>query len=209
MLGHTLQRSLGKSGHAIDWLRDGIAAEQALRAQPFDLVLLDLGLPNRDGLTVLQRWRGSGNHTPVIILTARDEISDRVAGLDTGADDYLSKPFALDELEARIRALTRRQHGHRSPLLSCGDLALDPATREVRFRGELVTLSAREYQLLAALIRRPGAILSRAQLEDQLYDWGTEIESNAIEVHIHRLRHKLNPELIRTVRGLGYQLVAA
>jgi DNA-binding response OmpR family regulator len=207
MLGDTLRRGLEHGGHTVDWLRDGASADSALRAQAFDMVLLDLGLPHRDGLTVLRQQRNSGNHVPVIILTARDEISDRVAGLDSGADDYLSKPFALDELEARMRALARRHSGNANPVYTCGELTLDPATREVRFRSELVALSVREYQLLSALMRRPGAILSRAQLEEQLYDWGTEIESNVLEVHIHRLRHKLVPELIRTVRGLGYQLV--
>jgi DNA-binding response OmpR family regulator len=146
---------------------------------------------------------------PVIILTARDEVRDRIVGLDSGADDYLSKPFALDELEARIRALARRQNGYANPVIVCGDLSLDPALREVRLHGNPVALSVREYQLLAALMRRPGAILSRAQLEEQLYDWGTEIDSNAIEVYIHRLRQKLAPESIRTVRGLGYQVVDA
>jgi two-component system, OmpR family, response regulator QseB len=201
MLGDTLRRGLEQGGHAVDWLRDGAVVDS-------DMVLLDLGLPNRDGLTVLQQLRDSGNHVPVIILTARDEVSDRVAGLDSGADDYLSKPFALDELEARIRALARRHTGYANPVYSCGELTLDPAAREVRFRGALVILSVREYQLLAALMRRPGAILSRAQLEEQLYDWGAEIESNVLEVHIHRLRHKLAPDLIRTVRGLGYQMVS-
>ena len=208
MLGDTLCRGLDQSGHAVDWLREGAAADSALRAQVFDMVLLDIGLPNRDGLSILRQLRSRGNHIPVIILTARDEVSDRVAGLDSGADDYLSKPFALDELEARIRALARRHSGYTNPIYGCGELTLDPATREVRFRGDPVVLSVREYQLLAALMRRPGAILSRTQLEEQLYDWGSEIESNVVEVHIHRLRQKLAPELIRTVRGLGYQMVS-
>ncbi len=145
---------------------------------------------------------------PVIILTARNDVTDRVAGLDLGADDYLAKPFALAEVEARIRALSRRANGHIDTVLHCGELQLNPATKEVRFRNEPVILASREYKMLAALIRRPNAILSKTQLAEQMYDWETEIDSNAVEVHIHRLRQKLAPELIRTVRGLGYQLVS-
>ena len=207
MLGESLRRGLIGGSHAVDWLRDGALAEAALHSQDFDIVLLDLTLPNRDGLTILRQLRERREKVPVIILTARGDIADRVAGLDLGADDYLAKPFALAELEARIRALTRRASGHVDTALHCGELQLNPATKEVRFRGELVTLASREYQMLTALIRRPGAILSKAQLTEQLYDWATEIDSNAVEVHIHRLRQKLAPELIRTVRGLGYQLV--
>ena len=208
MLGESLRRALTQNGHTVDWLRDGESADGALLAQSFDMLLLDLGLPRRQGLDVLKRLRERNDTTPAIILTARDALADRVAGLDGGADDYLVKPFALDELEARMRAVERRQVGNRAPLLQCGGLSLDPATHEVRHRGQLVSLSAREYQVLHALMRRPGAIISRAAFEERLYGWSEEVDSNAIEVHIHRLRQKLDPALIRTVRGLGYQMVA-
>ncbi len=207
MLGESLRRGLTGGGHAVDWLRDGALAEATLQTQNFDIVLLDLTLPNCDGLSILRQLRERRQTVPVIILTARGDIADRVAGLDLGADDYLAKPFALAELEARIRALCRRASSQTDTMLQCGELQLNPATKEVRFRGELVILASREYQILAVLIRRPGAILSKAQLTEQIYDWNTEIDSNAVEVHIHRLRQKLVPELIRTVRGLGYQLV--
>jgi two-component system, OmpR family, response regulator len=207
MLGESLRRGLADGGHVVDWLRDGALADAALKSQPFDIVLLDLGLPNRDGLTILRQLRARRQMIPVIILTARGDIADRVAGLDLGADDYLAKPFALAELEARVRALTRRVDGRADTVLRCGELQLDPAAKEVRFRDQVVALASREYQILAALIRRPGAILSKAQLAEQIYDWGTEIDSNTVEVHVHRLRQKLSPELIRTVRGLGYRLV--
>ncbi len=207
MLGATLQRGLAGSGHAVDWLRDGSLADSALQAQDFDVVLLDLSLPGRDGLSILRQLRGRRQQVPVIILTARGDVSDRVTGLDLGADDYLPKPFALEELEARIRALARRASGQKSTTMSCGRIKVDPATKKVTLSGKTVILSSREYQLLAALIRRPGAILSKTQLIEQMYDWNTEIDSNAIEVHIHKLRQKLSPELIRTVRGLGYLLV--
>lgn len=207
MLGEGLQRALTQSSHAVDWLRDGDSADAALRAQAFDMVLLDLGLPKRDGLQLLKQLRQRKNTTPVLILTARENISERVAGLDAGADDYLIKPFALDELEARMRAVERRYARASGPLLACGEVSLDPATREVRYRGAPVTVSAREYQILHALLRRPGAIVSRENFEEQIYSWNEEVESNAIEVHIHRLRQKLSAKLIRTVRGLGYQMV--
>lgn len=208
MLGDSLWRALAQNGYTVDWLRDGESAERALDTQRFDLLLLDLGLPKRQGLDVLRQLRARGDATPVIVITARDALSERVAGLDGGADDYLVKPFALAELEARIRAVTRRHAGHHNPLLQCGALSLDPASHEVRYRGATVALSAREYQILHALLRRPGAIISRASFEERLYGWGEEVDSNAVEVHIHRLRQKLEPALIRTVRGLGYQLVA-
>ncbi len=208
MLGESLRRGLTDSAYSVDWLRDGALVETALQTQEFDLVLLDLTLPNRDGLAILRQLRAHRKTVPVIILTARNDVADRIAGLDLGADDYLAKPFALAELEARIRALTRRAHGHADTVLRCGELQLNPATKEVRFRGEPIVLASREYQMLAALIRRPGAILSKAQLVEQMYNWDAEIDSNAVEVHIHRLRQKLIPELIRTVRGLGYQLVS-
>jgi DNA-binding response OmpR family regulator len=208
MFGETLRLGLIAGGHTVDWLRAGNVVEAALLTQTFDIVLLDLGLPGRDGLTVLQQMRSAKQTVPVIILTARGDVAERVAGLDLGADDYLSKPFALAELEARIRALTRRAAGQTDTVMSCGELQLNPITKEVLFHNSPVALSIREYQLLAALIHRPGAILSKAQLVEKMYDWNTEIDSNAIEVHIHKLRQKLSPELIRTVRGLGYQLVS-
>ena len=208
MLGESLLRALTQKGHAVDWLRDGESADGALQVQAFDMVLLDLGLPKRQGLDVLQRLRARSNTSPVIILTARDELSDRVAGLDRGADDYLVKPFALDELEARMRAVERRYVGSQGALLRCGGLTLDPASHEVRYQDQVIALSAREYQILHTLLRRPGAIVSRSSLEERIYGWNEEVGSNAVEVHIHRLRQKLNPKLIRTVRGLGYQMVA-
>lgn len=207
MLGESLKQGLISGGHTIDWLRDGAMAAAALQTQPFDIVLLDLSLPGCDGLTLLRQLRARKHTVPVMILTARGSVADRVTGLDIGADDYLTKPFALEELEARIRALTRRLGGHTHSLLSCGPIRLNASTREVRFHDEPVALTQREYQILAALIQRPGAILSRAQLVEKMCDWETDIDSNAVEVHIHRLRQKLSPDLIHTVRGLGYQLV--
>lgn len=208
MLGESLRRGLTSGDHTIDWLRDGALAETALQTQAYDIVLLDLSLPNRDGMTILRELRARRQSVPVIILTARGDTTDRVAGLDLGADDYLAKPFALAELEARIRALSRRASGHTDTVLRCGGLQLNLAAKTVHFHEASVALSSREYKIIAALIRRPGAILSKAQLAEQMYDCDTEIDSNAIEVHVHRLRQKLSPELIRTVRGLGYQLVS-
>jgi len=208
MLGNGLNRALQQNGHTVDWLHDGAAADTALRAQHYDMILLDLGLPKRSGLEVLRALRDRGDATPVLIITARDAVADRVAGLDTGADDYLIKPFALDELEARIRALSRRHHGQSQPLLRCGQVVLDPATRSVTCRDRPVSLSPSEYRILHSLMRRPGAVVSRSDMEERFYGWDEEISSNTIEVHIHRLRQKLGPEVIRTVRGLGYQVVA-
>jgi two-component system response regulator QseB len=170
------------------------------------VLLLDLGLPRKSGLDWLRALRQGRNRIPVLILTARDSVADRVAGLDAGADDYLVKPFDLEELSARVRALLRRQAGRAEPELRYGNLVLDPATREATFNGEPISLSAREFALLAALLERPGGILSRAQLEQRLYGWGEEVESNAVEVHIHHLRKKLGTDFIRNVRGLGYTL---
>jgi len=204
MIGESLREALRRQGMAADWVRDGRAADAALSTERFDAVLLDLGLPRRGGLEVLAALRARGDATPVLVLTARDTLADKVRGLDTGADDYLVKPFELDELLARLRALVRRGHGRPSPLLEVGDLRLDPATREVSRGGRPVLLSAREFALLQALLERPGAIVSRAQLEDRLYGWGEEIESNAISVYMHQLRRKLGDDLLHTVRGLGY-----
>jgi DNA-binding response OmpR family regulator len=204
MIGESLREALRRQGMAADWVRDGRAAEATLASERFDAVLLDLGLPQRDGLQVLAALRARGDTTPVIVVTARDALADKVAGLDAGADDYLVKPFELDELLARLRALVRRQGGRASSVLAVADLCLDPATREVSRGGRPVLLSAREFALLQALLERPGAILSRAQLEDRLYGWGEELESNAISVYMHQLRKKLGDDLLHTVRGLGY-----
>jgi DNA-binding response OmpR family regulator len=212
MIGESLQRALRLEGYAVDWVRDAAAADGTLASERFDLVLLDLGLPpgaglaagHADGLSVLRAARARHDATPVIVLTARDARGDRVAGLDAGADDYLVKPFELDELNARIRAVLRRHAGRAEPLLSAGTVTLDPATRRVTKDGAAVTLSAREFAVLEALLAKPGAVLSRAQLEDRLYGWGEEIESNAVTVYVHQLRRKLGAEFIRNVRGVGY-----
>ena len=204
MIGESLREALRRQAMATDWVRDGRAADATLASERFDAVLLDLGLPQRSGLEVLQALRARGDTTPVIVLTARDALADKVRGLDAGADDYLVKPFELDELLARLRALGRRQAGRASTVLSVADLKLDPTTREVSRADRAVLLSAREYAVLQALLERPGAILSRAQLEDRLYGWGEEVESNAISVYMHQLRKKLGDDLLHTVRGVGY-----
>jgi two-component system OmpR family response regulator/two-component system response regulator QseB len=211
MIGAGLRDALRLEGYAVDWVRDAAAADATLASERFDLVLLDLGLPPgpagapaRDGLDVLRALRSREDGTPVIVLTARDAKGDRVAGLDAGADDYLVKPFELDELNARIRAVLRRHSGRAQPLLRHGGVTLDPATRQVTRDGQPVLLSAREFAVLEALMQRPGALLSRAQLEDRLYGWGEEIESNAVSVYIHQLRRKLGADFIRNVRGVGY-----
>lgn len=204
MIGESLREALRSQGFAADWVRDGRAADAALSTERFDAVLLDLGLPQRGGLDVLKALRMRGDATPVIVVTARDAIADKVSGLDAGADDYLVKPFELDELLARLRAVGRRHAGRANPVLQVADLRLDPATREVSRAGRAVLLSAREFALLQALMERPGAILSRAQLEDRLYGWGEELESNAISVYVHQLRKKLGDDVLHTVRGVGY-----
>jgi DNA-binding response OmpR family regulator len=204
MIGDTLRAALRLDGYAVDWVRDAVAAQSTLASERFDLVLLDLGLPKGDGLEVLRDLRARHDSTPVIVLTARDGLGDRVAGLDAGADDYLVKPFELDELNARIRAVFRRHSGRAQPVLSHGGVTLDPATRQVTRDGAPVLLSAREFAVLEALMQRPGALLSRAQLEDRLYGWGEEIESNAVSVYIHQLRRKLGADFIQNVRGVGY-----
>jgi len=204
MIGTSVQRGLRSEGHAVDWVRDGVAAELALGDTGYALVLLDLGLPRRDGLDVLSRLRARNDATPVLVLTARDTVGDRVRGLDAGADDYLVKPFDLDELSARIRALTRRAHGQSSPVLRWGRLELDPAARSVTHDGTPVSVAAREFALLEALVEAGGKPLSRVQLEERIYGWGEEVGSNAVEVHIHALRRKLGNDTIRNVRGVGY-----
>jgi two-component system, OmpR family, response regulator len=204
MIGESIRAGLRQDGHAVDWVTDGRAAEHAIRTGPYAMVLLDLGLPRKDGYAVLEDLRRSGNPVPVLILTARDAIADRVRGLDRGADDYLVKPFDLDELAARIRAVLRRHAGRAEPVLAFGALALDPTAHKVTHRGRDVPVSAREFALLQALLERPGATLSRAQLEERLYGWGEEVASNSVEVHVHNLRKKLGEAVIRTVRGVGY-----
>lgn len=206
MIGDSLRKGLRGEGFTVDWVRDGRDAELALETTEYALVLLDLGLPRKDGLAVLRGWRQRGNAVPVLVLTARDAVPDRVKGLDSGADDYLVKPFDLAELLARMRALLRRQTGRARDLIEVGTLRLDPVAHTVEYRGRPVPLSAREFTLLHALLETPGAVLSREQLEDRLYGWGEEVESNAVEVHIHNLRRKLDPRVIRTVRGVGYRL---
>ena len=207
MIGAAAQQGLRQEGHTVDWVRDARAADSAVGTHTHDLVLLDIGLPGRDGLALLKGWRARGEKVPVLMITARDSVADRVAGLDAGADDYLVKPFDLDELSARVRAVLRRRAGRADSVITIGALELDTAAKRARWRREEVALSAREYALLEALADRPGAYLTRAQLEERLYGWSEEIASNAVEVHIHALRRKLDPALIRNVRGLGYTLV--
>ena len=206
LLGHALQAGLRDSCFAVDWVRDGSAAEAALAAERFGAVVLDLGLPKLSGLDVLRRLRGRDDHTPVVILTARDAIDDRVRGLDLGADDYVVKPVALAELGARLRAVIRRAGGVASGSFRVGPFEIDPASREVSYRGARVELQPREFALLHALALRAGRVLTRDQLESQLYEWDQALDSNALEVVVHRLRRKLSPQAIRTVRGVGYML---
>lgn len=209
LLGDGLRTGLAQLGYVVEWVRDGEAA-LALLAMPqdeaFSAVVLDLGLPRQDGLSVLRTLRGRHDVTPVLVLTARDTVPDRVGGLDAGADDYLVKPFDLDELGARLRALIRRATGRADPLMRHGDLVLDPAARQVTLAGEPVELSAREYALLLLLLNHCGRVMTRQQLEIQLYELDKSIESNAIEVHIHHLRKKCGSQLIRTLRGVGYMI---
>ena len=204
MIGEAVADLLRAEHYAVDWARDGDAADTALRTQPYDLVLLDLGLPKRDGLAVLRDLRARKNRTPVLVATARDAVAQRIEGLDAGADDYVLKPYDLDELLARIRALLRRAAGRAEPVYEHKGVCINPATREATVNGAPVVLSAREWAVLEPLIARPGMVLSRQQLEDKLYGWGDEVSSNAVEVYIHGLRKKLGPELVLNVRGVGY-----
>jgi DNA-binding response OmpR family regulator len=206
LLGDALRVGLRQEGFAVDWVEDGTKGWAALASQPFAAVVLDLGIPGLPGLELLRRLRARKNAVPVLILTARDAIPDRIAGLDAGADDYLAKPVDLGELAARLRALVRRSGGRAEPVLRVGALALDPAAHEIAFRGRAVELSAREFALLHELARSAGRVLSKDQLAERLYGFGEELESNAIEVHVHHLRRKLAPEAIVTVRGVGYLL---
>jgi len=209
LLGDGLKAGLTQAGYAVDWLRDGEAAVAALSTETFAAVVLDLGLPKRDGLSVLQWLRGRHDATPVLILTARDQLEDKVRGLDLGADDYVLKPFDLDEIAARLRALVRRAHGRPEPLLTLGEVELNPAARSVTCAGQAVELTPREFDLLHLLMQNAGRVLTRRALEEQLYTWNDAVDSNALEVHIHHLRRKLGNELIRTVRGVGYMASAA
>lgn len=206
LLGDGLRAGLRQLGFQVDWVRDGQAAERELRAEPYEAAVLDLGLPLLDGMEVLARVRQAGLSLPVLVLTARDAVPERIRGLDLGADDYVIKPVDLNELAARLRALVRRAHGQTSELLQAQDLALDPAARSVAQAGRPVTLTSREFDLLHALMLNAGRVLSREQLEQRLYSWGQEVESNAVEVHVHHLRRKLGSGLIQTVRGVGYLL---
>ena len=206
MIGESVRTGLQQDGFAVDWVQDGRAAELALETNSYDTLLLDLGLPRKAGLEVLASLRRRGDPIPVLILTARDAIADRVKGLDAGADDYLVKPFDLEELAARVRALLRRKSGRADPVIQVGTLIINPATHEVSQDGKPVTLSAREFALLHALAGRPGVVYSRAQLEEKLYGWGHEVESNTVEVYIHSLRRKLGADFIHNVRGVGYMV---
>jgi two-component system, OmpR family, response regulator QseB len=209
MIAEGVRKALRGEGFAVDWVQDGESALTAAGGEPYDLVLLDLGLPKRDGLDVLRAMRMRGLSMPVLILTARDAVADRVKGLDAGADDYLVKPFDLDELGARMRALVRRHSGRSESVIRHGSLTLDPAAHQVTLDGAPVPLSAREFALLEALLARPGAVLSKSQLEEKMYGWGEEIGSNTVEVYIHALRKKLGADFIRNVRGLGYMIAKA
>ncbi len=207
MLGDGLRAGLRQLGFQVDWVRDGVAAERELMSGSYTAAVLDLGLPLKDGLDVLRSLRARKNLTPVLVLTARDAVHDRIQGLDLGADDYVVKPVDLHELAARLRSLVRRAHGQVQDILRCGTVLLDPSARVVSLDGETVMLSTREFDLLHALMLNAGRVMSREQLEQQLYSWGYEVESNAIEVHIHHLRRKLRADIIQTVRGVGYTLL--
>jgi two-component system response regulator QseB len=209
MIGAAVRDALLQDGYVVDWLRDGQRADAALAAGQYDLALLDLGLPGKDGLAILRSLRNRRQATPVIVITARDAVESRIAGLDAGADDYIVKPFDLDELAARVRSALRRSAGRPEPDLALGDVSVNLAQRTVLRDGHAVTLSAREYAIVEALALRPGAILSRSQLEQRMYGWGEEVDSNAVEVHIHAIRKKLGADFIRNVRGVGYYVPKA
>ena len=206
LLGKGLKSGLSQAGYQVEWLQDGNHASQALSNDTFDLVVLDLMLPGESGMSVLTKARKAGNDTPILLLTARDAVSDRVEGLDHGADDYLTKPFDLDELCARLRAIQRRNSGRAEPVLQRGNITLDPAAHRVTKDGEQVNLSGREFALLHYLLENAGRAISRTRLEETLYGWDGEVESNSLEVFIHHIRKKLGSELIRTIRGVGYMI---
>ena len=206
LLGDGLRTGLVQYGYAVDWLKDGLSADQALRTETFDIVVIDLGLPKISGITVLQNLRSRGQTMPVLILTARESVEDRVKGLDSGADDYLTKPFDLDELCARLRALQRRFSSRAEPLLIHGNITLDPAAHTVMLNNEFVTVSRREFALLQKLLENAGRVLSREHLTQSLYGWGEDVDSNALEVHVHNLRKKFGQHFIHTIRGIGYMV---
>lgn len=203
-LGDGLRVALRQEGYAVDWAKDGEEAELALKVESYDIVLLDLGLPIKSGLEILDKLRAEGSDVPVIVLTARDTTLDRVEGLDKGADDYLVKPFDMDELSARIRSILRRAHGRAVPTLTHGNLEVDVAGRGVVLDGQQVELSGKEFAVLHQLLENQGRVLSKSRLEEGIYDWDSELESNAVEVYVHHLRRKLGKDLIRTIRGVGY-----
>jgi len=207
MIGNSLAKALRDLGMSVDWITDGLDGEEALAAGEHTLVLLNLGLPGKQGLQLLKAIRTAGSRVPIIIITARDELDGRVASLDLGADDYLAKPFAVRELVARMNAVLRRQSGLAQSIMEAGDMTLDLDTHELRYHGTQIVLPAREFSLMRALMERPGTILSRAQLEERLYGWGEEVESDAVEVLIHSVRKKLDREVIRNVRGAGWMVV--
>lgn len=206
LLGEGTRKGLIQDGYTVDWVKDGALADQALKTEKFDLVVLDLGLPKMPGISVLQFMRDRGDSTPVLILTARESIEERVKGLDTGADDYLTKPFDLYELLARLRALQRRFASRAAPLLVHGEISLDPASHTVTYKGDPINLSRREFALLHVLLENAGRVLSREHLTQSLYGWGEEVDSNALEVHVHNLRKRFGQDFIRTVRGIGYTI---
>jgi len=206
MIGESIQIVLESENLSVDWVKDGMQAEAAIASRPYDAMLLDLGLPYRDGVDILRKLRAEGNAMPVLVLTARDTVAEKVHGLRSGADDYLVKPFDLDELIARLEALMRRVRGGFERVYRNGDVVVQIDTRQVQLAGKQVMLSAREWEILEALVLRPGAILSREQLEKRLYGWSGEVESNAIEVYIHGLRKKLGQQIVLNVRGLGYMV---
>jgi two-component system OmpR family response regulator/two-component system response regulator QseB len=208
LLGDAIQAGLKQAGYAVDWMKDGVAADQALSTEPYVAAVLDLGLPRMSGLEVLQRLRNRNSPIPVLILTAMDTVEDRIKGLDAGADDYLVKPFDMGELSARLRALVRRANGKVTAALQVAGVELDAAAHQVFYQHQSIELPAKEFAVLHALMLNVGRVLSRAQIEEQLYAWGEEVESNAVEVHIHHLRRKLFPELIETIRGVGYLIPA-
>jgi two-component system, OmpR family, response regulator QseB len=204
LIGRGIEQSLGDQGYAVDWVRDGLSGRAQIASGAHDLAILDLGLPRLDGIDVIRAARREQQQIPILVLTAREAPADRVAGLDAGADDYLIKPFDLDELAARVRALLRRRVGRSDPIIRHRDITLNPSTHRVQFKGETIPLQPREFFLLFALLERPGAVLSRDQLRAKLYRWGADVESNTIDVHVHSLRKKLSADCIRTVRGVGY-----
>jgi len=204
LLGEGLSTGLKQDGYAVDWMQDGESAEVALNIEHFDILILDLGLPKQDGLQLLQKLRSKGSPIPVLILTARDSLDDRIKGLDVGADDYMIKPFDLEELNARMRALLRRSAGRAAPKLIHGNLTLDPAAHEVRYKGTVIDLPPKEFAVLQTLLENVGRVISKTKLQETLYSWEQDVASNALEVHIHHLRKKLDSDFIRTIRGVGY-----